>query len=162
MKLKLGGDATQRSARAVSDRIKDIADSIGERYSVKLSLPTFEAQKLGWFDAGVPPHQPARPVFLATPDLQRAVLDAVRARVRDLTKAGRINMLLALQAGAQAYRAQYVERLTRNGADIRWAPLSPRYARWKHERGLDPRTGVATGKTLAAVRASLVVIQRIG
>lgn len=163
MKIEVGGEKTRRSIAATTAKIHDIAASLGERYSVKLSLPTFEAQKLGWFNDGVAPHQPARPVFTVTPEMQRRVIEAVGARVRgDLAKAGRINMLLALQAGAQAYREVYVERLTLNGADQRWAPLSPRYARWKHARGLDPRTGVATGRVLAAVRTGLVVVQRTG
>lgn len=161
--MKVGGDKTRSSVASTKARIREIADSLGEKYSVKLSLATPEANKLGWFNAGVAPHQPARPVFIATPAVQRRVIDAVAQRVNgDLQRAGRINMLLALQAGAQAYREVYVERLTLNGADVRWAPLSPRYARWKHERGLDPRTGVATGKMLAAVRASLIVVQRNG
>lgn len=161
MKLEVGGDRTRRGVEDMQARIRDIAASIGDRYSVRLSLPQGEAEKLAWFNDGVSPHQPARPVWVATPEMQRAVLDAVGARVRgDLAKAGRINMMLALQAGAQAYREAWVARLSTSGGDLRWAPLSPAYAWRKHRRGLDPRIGVATGKMLAAVRGSLVVVQR--
>ena len=163
MKIEIGGDKTRRSVEETATKVRGIAQSLAERYAVKLSLSEGEAAKLGWFNDGRSPHQPARPIFTVTPDVQRAVIDAVGARVRgDLAKSGRINMLLALQAGAQTYRAAWVERLSLNGADLRWVPLSPRYARWKHARGLDPRTGVATGRMLAAVRASLVVVQRTG
>lgn len=163
MKIEVGGAATRRGVEAQQQRIRDIAAALGERYTVKLSLPPGEAEKLGWFNNGVAPHQPARPVWVASPEVQRRVLDAVGARVRgDLAKAGRVNMLLALQAGAQAYREAWVARLSTSGGDLRWAPLSPAYAWRKHLRGLDPREGVATGKMLAAVRAALVVVQRTG
>jgi hypothetical protein len=100
-------------------------------------------------------------VFAITPDVRAAAVEAVTQRVRvDLASSGRINQLLSLQAGAQAMREVWVQRLSLNGAGMPWPPLSPRYARWKHLRGLDPRMGVARGNMLAAVRAGLVVVSR--
>lgn len=163
MKIEVGGAATRKGVEDLTKKIRDIAESLGTRYDVRLSLPTEESAKLGWFDAGASPHRAARPVFAVTPELTRAVTDAVGDRVRgDLAKGGRINMLLALQAGGQAYRAAWVDRLSRSGGDTRWAPLSPAYAYRKHRLGLDPRIGVATGAMLAAVRAGLVVVRRTG
>jgi len=164
MKIEVGGTRTKDAIEAHRARIADIAASLGQRYSVRLSLPSEEAQHLEWFDAGTSHRgakQPARPVFTITPDVQRRTVDAVTARVRvDLAQSGRINTLLALQAGAQAIRETWVERLSLSGADIRWAPLAPRYALWKHRKGLDPRIGVARGLMLAAVRGGLVVVTR--
>lgn len=160
MKIEVGGAATRKGVEDLTKKIRDIAESLGTRYDVRLSLPTEESAKLGWFDAGGGP-RPARPVFTVTPEQKRAVTEAVGDRVRgDLAKGGKINMLLALQAGGQAYRAAWVDRLSRSGGDTRWAPLSPAYAYRKHRLGLDPRTGVATGAMLAAVRAGLVVVRR--
>lgn len=160
MKIEVGGARTKDAIEKHRAKIADLAASLGHRYSVRLSLPSEEAQHLEWFDAGTS-RQPARPVFTITPDVQRRAVDAMTARVRvDLASSGRLNTLLALQAGAQAVREAWVERLSLSGADIRWAPLAPRYALWKHRKGLDPRIGVARGLMLAAVRGGLVVVTR--
>ncbi len=145
-------------------KIADLAAALGQRYSVKLSLPTAESQHLAWFDAGTRQsggHQPARPVFSVPPDVRAAAASAITTRFQtDLAQGRTPNTLPALQAGAQAIREAWVRRLSLSGDDVRWAPLAPAYARWKHRRGLDPRIGVATGRMLAAVRAGLIVIQR--
>ena len=161
MKITVGGARTVESVRVVTARIEEIARELGSRYDVRLSLPQGEGDKLGWFNNGRAPHQPARPVFDITPQQRALVTEAVRGRVEmDLRASGKVNKLMALQAGAQAYRAAWVDRLTRSGGDVRWAPLSPAYAHRKHRLGLDPRIGVATGAMLAAVRSGLVVIRR--
>jgi hypothetical protein len=163
MKIEVGGPKARQSIEDVTRKIRDLAESLGQRYDVRLSLPQGEGDKLKWFNDGRSPHQPARPVFEIGPEQRAAVIAAVGDRVRnDLATSGRVNTLQALQAGAQAYRAAWVNRLTRSGGDVRWAPLSPAYAYRKHRMGLDPRTGVATGAMLAAVRAGLVVVRRIG
>lgn len=162
MKLTVGGDATARSIAAVQQRVRDLAASLGTKYDARLALPDDDADHLRWFDGGTP-RQPARPVFVRTPDVDVAVTAAVRARVMADIAAGKpVNTLLALQAGAQAWRAVWVDRLSRNGAGLAWSPLSPAYAHWKHRRGLDPRMGVARGNMLNAVRSGLIVVRRIG
>lgn len=161
--MKVGGAEMKASAQTTAARIKEIAASLGEKYDVRLSLPPEQADKLKWFNDGRSPHQPPRPVWTITDAQRKAVTDAVGVRVRsDLKTTGKVNKLLALQAGAQAYRAAWVDRLSRSGGDTRWAPLSPAYAYRKHRLGLDPRIGVATGAMLAAVRGGLVVVRRIG
>lgn len=162
MKIEVVGARVRESAKRAAARVEEIARELGTRYSVQFSLPTGESDKLGWFNDGRAPHQPARPVWPSTPEVDAAVRAAIKERIRvDLAASGRINKLLALRAGADAFRAAWVRRLTLSGAEMRWSPLSPRYARWKHARGLDPRIGVATGAMLAAVRAGLIVIRRI-
>ncbi len=163
MKIEVGGPKARQSVDDVTRKIRDLAESLGQRYDVRLALPQGEGDKLKWFNDGRTPHQPARPVFDIAPEQRAAVIAAVGDRVRhDLASSGRVNTLQALQAGAQAFRAAWVDRLSRSGGDVRWAPLSPAYAYRKHRLGLDPRTGVATGAMLAAVRGSLVVVRRIG
>lgn len=161
MKIEVGGAKMRAALDAKRAQIEAIASSLGERYSVRLAMPDADADHLRWFDGGVSPHQPARPVFAITPDVRAAAVEAVTQRVRvDLASSGRINQLLSLQAGAQAMREVWVQRLSLNGAGMSWPPLSPRYAHWKHRRGLDPRMGVARGNMLASVRAGLVVVSR--
>lgn len=161
MKITIGGPRTTESVRAVTARVEEIARELGARYDVRLSLPDGEGDKLKWFNDGDSPHRPPRPVFDITPQQRALVTEAVRGRVEsDLRTSGKINKLMALQAGAQAFRAAWVDRLSRSGGDVRWAPLSPAYAYRKHRLGLDPRIGVATGAMLAAVRAGLVVVRR--
>lgn len=163
MKIEVGGPRARQSVDDVTRKIRDLADSLGQRYDVRLALPQGEGDKLKWFNDGRSPHQPARPVFDISPEQRAAVITAVGDRVRhDLATSGKVNTLQALQAGAQAFRAAWVDRLSRSGGNVRWAPLSPAYAYRKHRLGLDPRTGVATGAMLAAVRGSLVVVRRIG
>lgn len=163
MKFAVGGDETRRTLAAVEKRVRDLAASLGTKYDARLSLPDADADHLRWFDGGTTRGQPARPVFVRTPDVDRDVTIAVRARVAaDLAAGKPVNTLLALQAGAQAWRAVWVDRLSRNGAGLAWSPLSPAYAHWKHRRGLDPRMGVARGNMLNAVRSGLIVVRRIG
>jgi hypothetical protein len=163
MKIEVGGPRTRQAVDDVTRKVRELAESLGQRYDVRLSLPSGEASKLRWFNDGRSPHQPARPVFDISPAQRAAVVSAVGDRVRhDLATSGRLNTLQALQAGAQAFRAAWVDRLSRSGGDTRWAPLSPAYAYRKHRLGLDPRTGVATGAMLAAVRGSLVIVRRTG
>lgn len=161
MKIEIGGAKMRAAIEAKRAQIEAIAASLGEKYTVRLAMPDADADHLRWFDGGVPPHQPARAVFAITPDARAATVAAVTQRVRtDLAASGRLNQLMALQAGAQALREVWVLRLSANGAGMPWPPLSPRYAHWKHRRGLDPRMGVARGNMLAAVRAGLVVVSR--
>lgn len=163
MKMTVGGASTKASAQSTAARIRELAASLGQKYDVRLSLPQGEAEKLGWFNDGRAPHQPARPVWTITDTQRKAVTAAVSTRVKaDLAATGKINTMVALNAGAQAFRAAWVDRLSRSGGDTRWAPLSPAYAYRKHRLGLDPRIGVATGAMLAAVRGGLVVVRRIG
>jgi hypothetical protein len=79
----------------------------------------------------------------------------------DYRATGRFNVLVALNAGAQALRGTWVDRLSTSGGDIAWAALSPPYAARKRRRGLDPRIGVATGRMLAAVKGGQLVIKKV-
>lgn len=163
MRIEVGGERARKSVADVEARVRDLAASLGAKYDARLAMPDEDANHLRWFDGGTSRGQPARPVFLRTPDVDLAVTEAVRTRVlADLAAGKSVNTLLALQAGAQAWRAVWVERLSRNGAGLAWSPLSPAYAHWKHRRGLDPRMGVARGNMLNAVRAGLIVVRRIG
>ena len=131
-------------------QIEAIASSLGERYSVRLAMPDADADHLRWFDRRRAPHQPARPVFAITPDDARGGgRSGHSARARGPRIVWSHQPTALLQAGAQAMREVWVQRLSLNGAGMPWSPLSLRYARWKHRRGLDPRTGVARGNMLA-------------
>lgn len=149
---------------SVKRKARELAASLGVRYSLALSLPPDDAQHLGWFDAGTR-RQPARPVLdlmQRAPTARDAMVRVMTTRIQqDIQASGRLNMLVTLTIGAQELRAVWVDRLTTSGADVRWAPLSPRYAAHKRRRGLDPRIGVATGSMLAAVRGGQLIIRKV-
>lgn len=156
MKFTVGGPATRASIAALETKLRTLAAEIGTKYDARLAMPDADADHLRWFDGGTR-KQPARPVFVRTPDADREVREAMRPHLGG----ERFNKLVALNAGAQALRAAWVRRLSTNGGGIQWSPLSPAYAAWKHRRGLDPRMGIARGNMLAAVRSGLVVVRRI-
>lgn len=149
---------------AVQRKARELAASIGGKYSLALSLPPDDAQHLGWFDAGTR-RQPARPVLdlmQRAPTARAAMVRVMTTRIQqDIQATGRVNVLVALTIGAQELRSVWVDRLSTSGADVTWAPLSPRYAAHKRRRGLDPRIGVATGSMLAAVRGGQLIIRRV-
>ena len=105
--------------------------------------------------------QPARP-FLRVPGRAReAAVFAIVARMRaNLRAEKKLGTLPALQVGAQAIRDVWVQRLQLNGDDRAFAPLSPKYLAWKVRKGLDPRTGIATGAMLRAFQSSRINIVR--
>lgn len=149
---------------ALKRKARELAASLGVRYSLALSLPPDDAQHLGWFDAGTR-RQPARPVLdlmQRAPAARDAMVRVMTTRIRqDVQATGRVNVLVTLTLGAQELRAVWVDRLSTSGADVPWAPLSPRYAAHKRRRGLDPRIGVATGSMLAAVRGGQLIIRKV-
>lgn len=148
-------------SKAFRDKLNELARDLGTKYTLRLSLAPAESAKLGWFDGGTR-HQPARPVFpvnaTATAEMRAAISQRLTT---DYRASGRFNVLVALNAGAQALRGTWVNRLSTSGGDIAWASLSPPYAAHKRRRGLDPRIGVATGRMLAAVRGGQLVIKKV-
>lgn len=156
MRFTVGGNATRASIAAVETKLRTLAAELGAKYDARLSIDGDDADHLKWFDGGTS-RQPARPVFVRTPDVERDVREAMRPHITG----ERVNKLMALNAGAQAWRAAWVRRLSTNGGGIAWSPLSPAYAAWKHRKGLDPRMGIARGNMLASVRSGLIVVRRI-
>lgn len=156
MKFTVGGPATRASIAALETKLRAVAAELGTKYDARLAMPDDDADHLRWFDGGTS-RQPARPVFVRTPDVEREVREAMRPHLGG----ERVNKLMALNAGAQAWRAAWVRRLSTNGGGIAWSPLSPAYAAWKHRKGLDPRMGIARGNMLASVRSGLIVVRRI-
>jgi hypothetical protein len=151
----------KEAAREIAKRARDIADEIGRSYTMRLTLPTEDAQHLAWFDAGVPPHQPARPILRVQDRVRKAATDAIIAKTASNLAAGKeLGLHNAFTVGGNAIRAVYVDRLTNSGADMRLARLSPAYAEHKRRMRLDPRIGVATGSLLASMRRARVVMSR--
>ena len=147
--------------QAIRAKLNELARDLGSKYTLRLALPPAESAKLGWFDGGTV-KQPARPVFPVNTQATTAMRAAISQRLTaDFRTTGRFNVLVALNAGAQALRRTWVDRLSTSGAEIAWAPLSPDYAAHKRRKGLDPRTGVATGKMLAAVKGGQLVIKKV-
>lgn len=155
-------DKAVSQSKAIREKLNQLASDLGTKYSLRLAIASAENSKLIWFNGGTRRGQPARPVFpvnrAATAEMRAAISQRLTT---DFRASGRFNVLVALNAGAQALRGVWVSRLSTSGGDIKWAPLSPRYAARKRQRGLDPRIGVATGKMLAAVKGGQLVIKKV-
>lgn len=151
----------QEAAREIAQRARSIADEIGRSYTMRLTLPTEDTLHLKWFDEGVRPHQPARPILRAQDRVRKAATDAIIAKTTSNMAQGKeLGLHNAFTVGGNAIRAVYVDRLTNSGADMRLARLSPAYLAHKRRAGLDLRIGVATGSLLASMRRALVVMSR--
>lgn len=149
------------AAREIAKRARSIADEIGRSYTMRLTLPTEDTLHLRWFDAGVSPHQPARPILRVQERVRKAATDAIIAKTAsNLSQGKELGLHNAFTVGGNAIRAVYVDRLTNSGADMRLARLSPSYLAHKRRMGLDLRIGVATGSLLASMRRALVVMSR--
>lgn len=148
------------SAGRLSAQARGIAAELGRAYTMRLTLPTEDAQHLVWLDGGTQ-GQPARPVLRLTGRAREAATQAILQKLQDSLRASKtLGMLPALVVGGYAIRAVYVDRLEKSGADLTLRPLSPGYLASKRRRGLDPRIGVATGSLLRGMRRALVVISR--
>ncbi len=159
--IRIDAETARATARAAAKKARDLAAQIGPRYQVKITLPPADNRHLGWFDQGTT-RQPPRPVMTINATVQDAARVAMQKRINvDIATTGRVNVLVALQAAAEAMRDVFVRRLSSSGGDITFARLSPLYAQSKRRRGLDPRIGVATGSMLAAMSRGLVVVFKI-
>ena len=151
----------KEAAREIAKRARDIADEIGRSYTMRLTLPTEDTLHLKCFDAGVPPHQPARPILRVQERVRKAATDAIIAKTAsNLAQGKELGLHNAFTVGGNAIRAVYVDRLTNSGADMRLRALAPSYLAHKRRMGLDLRIGVATGSLLASMRRALVVMSR--
>lgn len=139
------------------DGLRAWAAGIGGRWRVVADAPPAEQDKLAWLAAG------GRDLLAATPDLRRAITNAIAADAkRVLTAAGNLRTEATLRVAGEVIKAAVVARVVRQGGDVRLAPLSPAYAAWKRRARLDPRIAVATGALLRALRAATFTLRRVG
>jgi len=164
------------SAQSIISKVRGIVRELVDlqTYALKIDLPAGPhpgvpgrarpkasiAQIATWFNDGTG-RQPARP-FMAVPGRAReAAVFAIVARMRANLRADKtLGTLPSLQIGAAAMRDVWMQRLQLNGADVRFAPLSPKYLARKVRMGLDPRTGIATGVMLRAFQSARINIVR--
>ena len=164
------------SAQSIISKVRGIVRELVDlqTYALKIDLPAGPhpgvpgrarpdasiAQIATWFNDGTE-RQPARP-FMAVPGRAReAAVFAIVARMRANLRADKtLGTLPSLQIGVAAMRGVWMQRLQLNGDDRAFAPLSPRYLAWKVRKGLDPRTGIATGAMLRAYQSARLTIVR--
>lgn len=163
---------TQSVIAKVRGIVRELVDL--QTYALKIDLPAGPhpgvpgrarpkasiAQIATWFNDGTR-RQPARP-FMSVPGRAReAAVFAIIARMRANLRADKtLGTLPSLQIGAAAMRDVWMQRLQLNGDDRAFAPLSPRYFAWKARKGLDLRTGIATGAMLRAFQSARLTIVR--
>lgn len=164
---EFGGQKMRAALARIAARATSLAASVGQTHALDLRLPTSEAKHLLWFDDGTKrngqQHQPKRPILTVDGRARDEAVAAIAARLRAglAEGAAALPWLAAVAVGGAAIRAVWLDRLDHNGADLSLAPLSPKYLHRKVARGLDPRTGIATGSMRRALSGALIVVSRI-
>ena len=139
-------------ANTLAARIRDLADDLLKKRSVKMSMPAAAVATLDHFEVD-------RPFTTVTGVAREESIQAIQRHVQDALRKGvDADMDGAVLAGGEALKGAYVQRLGSNGGDTRFAPLNPRYAAMKARHGLGSKIGVATGETLAALTAAKVTV----
>lgn len=155
--ITVNAERAVESIEAAKRQIADLIEAFGGRYEMLIDLPPVLSARLAFFTEGTSQGNPARPVFEYNDLAQGRVEDAMRAT---LATQGRVNVLVALQAGAQAFRELAVERLNAGGGDLRWDALSADYVEHKARRGQSRLPGVASGEMRDALQGALVVVRK--
>lgn len=169
--LAMDAVKTEQQAKAAARKARAMFAAVTSQYTITIRMPAAEVQKLLWFDGGTRRrggsrgrgkwHQPPRPVLKVKGPARVAALAAFKARIMESLRADKtLAFLPALTVAGIAIRNVYARRLSLNGDDQRWAPLSPRYLARKYHHGLDPRTGVATGAMLRTLSTGLVTVRK--
>jgi hypothetical protein len=164
---EFGGRATREACARIAERARTLAESLNVTHTLHLRMATEEGKHLLWFDDGTKrggaPYQPKRPVLTLDGRAREAGVEGIAVRLlqglRDGDRA--LAWLPAITVGAGAIRTVWLDRLDHNGADLALAPLSPKYLHRKVARGLDPRTGIATGAMRQGLAGALIVVSRI-
>ncbi len=116
----------------------------GRKRVVPEGLPAEQARKAAGLQAQ------GRDFFAGTPALKAALV----TRIKGALSGGRITAAAWDAEVAAAVRDHVDHRFDASGADVTLAPLSPAYRALKARKGLDPRTGIATGALRLALRAA--------
>lgn len=149
------------SIEAAKARLAELIEGFGSKYEMLIDLPPVYSARLAFFSEGTEvggtTRNPARPVFEYNDVARSRVEEAMRASVATQP---RFNVLITLQAGAQAFRELGVERLNGGGGDLRWDDLSTKYAEQKARKGRPSTPGVASGEMRDALQAALVVVRK--
>ena len=122
------------------------------------SLSDEVSARLAFFTEGTSRGTPARPVMTYNEVARERVETAMR---QSFATQGRVNVLVQLQAGAQAFRELIVERLNAGGGDVRVDALAPSTVRQKARKGWPSTPGVASGAMRDALAGAQVVVRKV-
>jgi hypothetical protein len=156
--LRIDTTRAAKGFEAALAEIDRLAEALGAKYSLQIATSTEVSARLAYFTEGTAT-APARPLFEYNDVARDRVETAMR---RTIATTGRVNVLVSLQAGAQALRALFVERLEAGGGDVAFDALTPDYARQKARKGQPAVPGVASGRMRDELRAGLVVVRKVG
>lgn len=109
---------TDRAAKGFDDALRqvdDLIDAFGSRYTMVIATSAEVSARLAYFTEDTARGTPARPVMVYNEVARSRVEAAVR---QSFTVRGRVNVLVQLQAGAEAFRSLIVERLDAGGAEV--------------------------------------------
>lgn len=153
---------TKRAGQGFEEALRqldELASALGSRYDVLIATSPEVSARLTFFSQGTSRGMPGRDVFEYNDGARARVESAMR---QTIATTGRVNVLVSLQAGAQAFRALMVERLEAGGGDVRFDALTPDYARQKARKGQPAVPGVASGQMRDELRGGLVVVRKRG
>lgn len=149
-------------ADAWASRLSAIAGELRGKYTITLEVPTEVALRVTWFEGGSSrSSRQGHPFTTIQGPALTAAMQALQTHVyAALSTGGTLDYEGGLVLAGDALQGVFVGRLGNNGGDLRFAPVSSRYALAKSRRGQGSRTGVATGETLRALSSGRVVVTR--
>lgn len=120
--------------------LQKFVEGVGGRWTLVIAMTEQESiDKAGWLADG------SRDFFSVTPAMQAAMKNEVMIAFREkLERRDFRSPETVLVLAAEAARQHILKRFERGGFDMRLAPLSPMWLRYKASKGWDSRVGIAT------------------
>mgnify|MGYP007083427764 FL=1 len=156
---------TDRAAKGFDDALRqvdDLIDAFGSRYTMVIATSAEVSARLAFFvegtEVGGVRRAPPRPVMVYNEVARSRVEVAMR---QSFTVRGRVNVLVQLQAGAEAFRSLIVERLDSGGGDVRLDALAPSTIRQKVRRRQPTTPGLASRTMRNEIAGAQVVVRKV-
>lgn len=170
-------------ARVLVQRVRDLTDQLGTRWTVEFKLPATArhpprtlrprkgpapkqatvAEVIGYFTLGTS-RMPARDMFAVDDYARRWLATRIVDRfLAQVTSGGSVPNAGALMTTiAFGLRDLVVHRWEAGGGDLNLAPLSAQHVARKIALGYPTRIGTMTGQSLAALRRAQPIARRTG
>jgi hypothetical protein len=136
------------------ERLEQLLRDVGGVYTITIKgISQASRDKIAFLEAG------GRPVVKPSTSMKQAITRFVKAALQGKTPLTAAGMR---DAAEEAIHGVVRLRLANEGNDLTWRPNKASTRAAKRKKGLDPRTGVATGKLLRDVtnNAEIVLTKR--
>ena len=156
---------TARAKQGFEDAIRqvdELIEAFGSRYTMVIATTSEVSARLAFFvegtEVGGARRAPPRPVMIYNEVARGRVEAAMR---QSFEVRGKVNVLIQLQAGAEAFRDLIVERLDAGGGDVRLDTLAASTLRQKARRGWPTTPGIASRVMRNAIEGAQVVVRKV-